>query len=41
MIIFVYLPRKVKLETLFEYKQNDAFLITFINAFLIIKNVKS
>ena len=39
-IIFVHLPRKIRFETLFEYKQNDAFLTIFINAFLITKNVK-
>ena len=41
MIVFIHLFRKVKFELLYEYKQNDAFLIILINAPLIIKNVKS
>ena len=40
-IIFVRLSRKAKLEALFEYKQNDVFLIISADAPLIIKNMKS
>ena len=40
-ITFIRLSRKARFETLFEYKQNDAFLITSVNASFIIENVKS
>ena len=41
IIAFICLLRNVKFETLFEYKQDDVFLITFANASFIIENVKS
>lgn len=40
MIIFVCLLRKIKLNTLFEYKQNNIFIILFIDVFFIIENLK-
>ena len=41
MIAFIRLFRKVKLKIFYEYEQNNAFLIIFINAFFVIKNMKS
>ena len=38
---FVRLSRKARFEALFEYEQNDAFLIISTDAFLAIGNVKS
>ena len=39
-IAFIRLSRKIRFEALFEYKQNDVFLTTSVDAFLVIENVK-
>ena len=39
-IAFIRLSRKARLETFFEYKQNNGFLTIYINVSLIIKNMQ-